>query len=62
MSSPLANVPSSSTFFPNVKSTVLSMESPSTPTSYVSLLDTPQSPGKIFLLNDFVNKINIFLE
>lgn len=47
MSSPIANVPSSSTFFPNIKSSILPTESPSTPTSYVSLLDTSQSPGKI---------------
>lgn len=47
MSSPIANVPSCSTFFPNIKSSILPTESPSTPTSYVSLLDTSQSPGKI---------------
>ncbi len=45
MSSPVANVPSSSTFFPNMKSNILPTESPSTPNSYVSLLDTSQSPG-----------------
>ncbi len=44
MSSPVANVPSSSTFFPNVKSSILPTDSPS---SYVSLLDTSQSPGSI---------------
>jgi hypothetical protein len=44
MSSPIASVPSSSTFFPNIKSTILPNESPSTPNSYVSLLDTSQSP------------------
>ncbi len=45
MSSPVANVPSQTTFFPNVKSVILPNESPSTPNSYVSLLDSSQSPG-----------------
>jgi hypothetical protein len=45
MSSPVANVPSQTTFFPNVKSAILPNESPSTPNSYVSLLDSSQSPG-----------------
>ncbi len=58
MSSPIASVPSSSTFFPNEKSTILPNESPSTPNSYVSLLDTSQSPGSFSLFNVFVNKIN----
>ncbi|CAF1126326.1 unnamed protein product [Adineta ricciae] len=44
MSSPVANVPSSTSFFPNVPSSIMPNESPSTPTSYVSLLDTSQSP------------------
>jgi hypothetical protein len=47
MSSPVANVPSPPTFYPDVKSTVLSTDSPSTPSSYVSLLDTSQSLGSI---------------
>ena len=46
MSSPVANVPSSTSFFPNVPSSIMPNESPSTPTSYVSLLDTSQSPGR----------------
>ena len=57
MLSPVANVPSQTTFFPNVKSAIIPNESPSTPGSYVSLLDTSQSPG---LNSCIINEIHIF--
>ncbi|CAF1220906.1 unnamed protein product [Adineta steineri] len=44
MSSPIVNMSSSSTFFPNTQSSIVPNESPSTPSSYISLLDTSQSP------------------
>ncbi len=47
MSSPVANVPSPPTFYPNIKSTVISTDSPSTPSSYVSLLDSSLASGSI---------------
>jgi len=46
MSSPLANVPSK----------LLATESPSTPTSYVSLLDSSQSSGTSIGFSLYLNK------
>lgn len=47
MSSPVATVPSPSSRYEKVKSTILSSESPSTPDSSMSLMDNSQSPGWI---------------
>jgi len=44
MASPVPSAPSPSIHYPTLGSTVIPIEEPTTPSSYVSLIDTNQSP------------------